>query len=155
MKRKLLRQICNEWTANVWLCVELLIVSVVMWYITDLFYTSWSTYHEPRGFATDHCYLIKHSTLSPKSAEYKPYEGNGPMRDDFIKLFEALQSRPEVEAVAAGFASYFYNGSNAYLKVQNDSLGFKKGIHVRTVSQDFPIVFDIHGINGETPQQRS
>ena len=35
MKKKLLRQILNEWHTNVWLALEFLVVSVVLWYICD------------------------------------------------------------------------------------------------------------------------
>ena len=34
MQKKLFTQIRNEWRGNLWLALELLVVSVVMWYIT-------------------------------------------------------------------------------------------------------------------------
>ena len=58
MQKKLLTQIRNEWRSNLWLALELLVVSVVMWYITDLLYCRVATYLEPRGFDTSHCYLL-------------------------------------------------------------------------------------------------
>ena len=39
MTKKLLTQIKNEWLSNLWLVLELLVVSVVMWYVC-LLYTS-------------------------------------------------------------------------------------------------------------------
>ena len=38
MNKKLFTQIRNEWRSNLWLALELLVVSVVMWYIIDLLY---------------------------------------------------------------------------------------------------------------------
>lgn len=35
MTKKLLTQIKNEWLSNLWLVLELLVVSVVMWYVVD------------------------------------------------------------------------------------------------------------------------
>ena len=58
MQKKLFTQIRNEWRGNLWLALELLVVSVVMWYIIDLLYCSLATYNEPRGFDTEHCYLV-------------------------------------------------------------------------------------------------
>ena len=72
MKRKLLRQIANEWKSNVWLALELLIVSVVMWYVIDSLFVSYSIYNEPRGFNTDHCYLIEIGELNDRSAACNP-----------------------------------------------------------------------------------
>ena len=36
MQKKLFTQIRNEWRGNLWLALELLVVSVVMWYIIDM-----------------------------------------------------------------------------------------------------------------------
>ena len=38
MNKKLFTQIKNEWRSNLWLVTELLLVSVVLWYIVDLSY---------------------------------------------------------------------------------------------------------------------
>ena len=38
MNKKLFTQIRNEWRSNLWLALELLVASVVMWYIIDLLY---------------------------------------------------------------------------------------------------------------------
>lgn len=44
MTKKLLTQIKNEWLSNLWLVLELLVVSVVMWYVVDYLYTRAATY---------------------------------------------------------------------------------------------------------------
>ena len=58
MKKKLLRQMLNEWRTNVWLALEFLVVSVVLWYICDYFYASMRTYFAPLGFEYDNCYEL-------------------------------------------------------------------------------------------------
>ena len=72
MQKKLFTQIRNEWRGNLWLALELLVVSVVMWYIIDLLYCRLATYLEPRGFNTEHCYLIRMGQLTDKSPDYRP-----------------------------------------------------------------------------------
>lgn len=67
MTKKLLVQIKNEWRNNLWLALELLVVSVVMWYVVDYLYTRAATYLEPRGFNIENCYLIELGELTPKS----------------------------------------------------------------------------------------
>ncbi len=44
----------NEWRTNVWLALEFLVVSVVLWYICDYFYASMRTYFANLGFEYDH-----------------------------------------------------------------------------------------------------
>ena len=42
MNKKLFTQIKNEWRSNLWLVTELLLVSVVLWYIVDYMYVQTS-----------------------------------------------------------------------------------------------------------------
>ena len=67
MNKKLFNQIKNDWRGNTWLAIELLLVSVVMWYITDNLYCAGATYLEPRGFNIDHCYLISMGKLNERA----------------------------------------------------------------------------------------
>ena len=71
MQKKLFTQIRNEWRSNLWLALELLVVSVVMWYIVDLLYCRMATRLEPRGFDTEHCYLLTMRELTDKSPDYR------------------------------------------------------------------------------------
>ena len=149
MKRKLLRQIANEWRGNIWLALELLIVSVVMWYIIDCLFVSYSTYNEPRGFDTEHCYLIKFDNLSERSADYREYTSYEDYSNDLLSLFDRIGARPEVEAIGMGVNSYFYNGSNSNTILSTDT--FTINLTRRMVSPEFPLVFHIEGANGESP----
>lgn len=118
MKRKLLTQICNEWRSNLWLALELLIVSVVMWFITDYLYTRVSIINEPRGFDTSHCYRINFSYLTEQSPELdlERCQSQEINNNDLLTLVDRLEKRPEIECVAMGQNSYFYNGSNSYTR---------------------------------------
>lgn len=153
MKRKLLRQITNEWKSNIWLCLELLIVSVVMWYLVDIFFTNISIICEPRGFDVSHCYLINQRVLNPSSPDYD--EEHGRDSEDFEQLFNALQARPDVEAVAGGINAYFYNGSNSGGPINHPELEIPSGRYYirRWVTPDFPIVFRMRGSKGESSEE--
>ncbi|MCD8474760.1 MAG: ABC transporter permease, partial [Bacteroides graminisolvens] len=47
MNKLLLKQIWNERRSNAWMWTELLLVSVVMWFIVDTMYVKLHTYFEP------------------------------------------------------------------------------------------------------------
>lgn len=153
MIKKLLTQIKNEWRNNLWLAFELLVVSVVMWFVVDYLYCRVATYLEPRGFDTENCYLIKMGNLTDKSADYKPYESNEQRRDDVLELVERLRRRPEVEAVSLSQNSYPYNGSNSTDIVRYDTLTSPDWTIRRLVTPDFVRVFRYQGTRGETPEQ--
>lgn len=152
MKRKLLRQMSNEWQSNAWLALELLIVSVVIWFLADSMYTKISIFNEPRGFDTEHCYLLLFDKLSDKSPDYKEYESRDDENEDLKTLVERLKIRPEIEAVALSNNSYPYNYSNSGGTLSIDSFSTKYCI-IRLVTPDFLKVFKYTGTHGETPEQ--
>ena len=153
MEKKLLKQMKNEWRSNLWLALELLVVSVVMWYIIDLLYSRIATYLEPRGFNTEHCYLVQMEVLTSKSADYQPYNETHKLCDEVRELAERLRHRPEVEAVSLSQNSYPYNGSNSGASVVYDTLQSPRYVIRRCVTPDFVRVFRYQGTRGETPEQ--
>ena len=154
MNKKLLAQIKNEWRTNLWLGIELLLVSVVMWWVIDNLYCIGATYFEPRGFNVDHCYLIEMGHLTEKSPDFqeKPYQEK---MDDILELVNRLRQRPEIEAVSLSQYSYPYNGSNSWTSIRlvDDTLEAGGSLILRNVSPDFVKVFRYEGANGETPEQ--
>ena len=154
MNKKLFAQIKNEWRSNIWLAVELLLVSVVMWWITDALYVRLAVYLEPRGFNTEHCYKIEMGELTPKSPDYtkRSYEE---ISADILELAERLRHRPDIEAVSLSANSHPYNGSNGTTSVQlaGDTLVADDWVIRRQVTPDFVRVFQYQGANGETPEQ--
>ena len=153
MQKKLLKQIRNEWRTNLWLAVELLVVSVVMWFCIDFLYAIVATQREPLGFDISHCYLVKMGELTDKSPDYKPYESAEQARDEILQLADRIRHRPEVEAVSLSQNSYPYNGSNSTISLQYDTLRSPRWTIRRKVTPDFVKVFRYRGANGETPEQ--
>ena len=153
MTKKLFIQIKNEWRSNLWLALELLLVSVVMWYVVDYLYTRAATYLEPRGFDIEHCYLIELGELTLKSPDYVPDKTQEETHADISELLERLRRRPEVEAVSLSQNSYPYNGSNSTGDVRYDTLRSPEWTIRRMVTPDFVRVFRYQGTRGETPEQ--
>ena len=154
MNKKLFTQIKNEWRGNTWLAIELLVVSVVMWFITDMLYCRIATYLEPRGFDISHCYLIEMGMLNEKSPDYVKYS-KGDEQKDVLELLNRIQHRPDVEAASLSINSYPYNGSNGStsMQLQGDSVIISNWLIRRFVTPDFVRVFRYEGANGETPEQ--
>ena len=154
MNKKLFIQIKNEWRSNLWLAVELLLVSVVMWWITDALYVRLAVYLEPRGFNTEHCYKIEMGELTSKSPDYtrRSYEERS---TDILELADRLRHRSDIEAVSLSHNSHPYNGSNGTIGVQlvGDTLETYGRVIRRQVTPDFVRVFQYQGANGETPEQ--
>ena len=154
MNKKLFAQIKNEWRGNIWLAVELLLVSVVMWWITDNLYVRLATYLEPRGFNTEHCYKIEMGELTSKSPDYTK-RSREERYADILELADRLRHRSDIEAVSLSHNSHPYNQSNGSIEVQlaGDTLAANDWVIRRQVTPDFVRVFQYQGANGETPEQ--
>ena len=150
MSKKIYTQIRNAWHSNWWLALELLLVSVVMWYVVDYMFVITNTYNEPHGFDVSHCYLIEMGKLTDKSSDYIPNDTL--LVEEIETLVDRLRHRPEVEAVSLSANSYPYNGSNSSITIRYDTLLSDYCI-VRSVTPDFFRVFRYEGIRGETPEE--
>lgn len=145
MIRKLFRQMCREWRSNLWLLTELVVVSVVLWYIASDLSQRYKTYATPNNFDTEHCYEINVNVMPHESPDYQE-DAPGPGLQ-YLDLLERLQRMPEVEYASLGMVSRPYNGSNSYMSLSYDTL-WCKGLR-RLVTPDFPQVFQYQGYNGE------
>lgn len=109
MKRKLLRQIMNEWRSNLWLAVELMIVSVAVWYLVNNYVLLYRIQHLPNGY----------DMSSTVSMMYKRIPGVDMPADSAARadmdinainnLINNIKSRPGVEAVTVGYNIVPYN----------------------------------------------
>lgn len=154
MVKKLFTQIRNEWRSNLWLAAELMVVSVVMWFVVVRLYNKLDTYFQPRGFDTEHCYKILMGELNEKSADFRPYAEHKQRVADIRELVERLRRRPEVEAVSLSQNSHPYNGSNSSMPLRHDTLVSDRYYCIRRfVTPDFVRVFRYEGARGETPGQ--
>ncbi|WP_304966882.1 FtsX-like permease family protein [Paramuribaculum intestinale] len=152
MKKKLLRQMLNEWRTNVWLALEFLVVSVVLWYICDYFYASMRTYFAPLGFEYDHCYELTMYDIPESSPEYRPeYAGDSAQAEARYEILRRLKQMPEIEAAAYSNNARPFNGSNSGFTMGYDSVS-GNGLR-RFVTPDFPIIYRYRGVNGESPEE--
>lgn len=153
MNQKLFKQIKNEWRSNLWLCLELLVVSVVMWYIVDYLYVQYRVYTEPLGFDISHCYQISINNITDQSPEHIDNPTDEQRGEWIIEMQERLRRRPEIEYVALGKNAHPYNGSNSGRAFVFDTTYTNNFFPYREVTPDFVNVFRYEGVNGETPQQ--
>lgn len=151
MNKKLFTQIKNEWYSNLWIAIELLLVSVVMWYVVDYIYVQYRVYNEPHGFDISHCYFVSMGQLTDKSPDFIPNDTL--IADEIEELVNRISRRPEVEAVSLSQNSYPYNGSNSGSDIRYDTLQSYGYVVRRLVTPDFLRVFRYEGTRGETSEQ--
>lgn len=159
MKRKLVKQICAEWRSNVWLFIELLIVTLVLWWINDYFYSVRQIRIEPYGYDTRGVYMVHYSWDSSKYREGLNFDSISPAQMDAV--IKRLRAEPAVSSVSlsCGITPHNYNFQGTPLFFASDStlnVGFpghpvcRYGIDAMG---DICKTLGIVGANGETPAQ--
>lgn len=149
--KNILTQIKNEWRANLFLFIELLLVFVVLWYIVDWTLVTARVYNAPLGFDTEHCYNIAVSKLTPKSANYNPNLTTDDDMEHLVELTERLRHRPGVEAVALSQNCFPYNDGSNGLNVGIDTVSVNT--HMLWIEPDFFKVFRYSASDEETLSQ--
>ena len=154
MKRKLLTQMRAEWRANIWMALEMLLVSVVLFVLADKIYTVVATINEPLGFDTEHCYILRVRELSEAAPEYRKYENQGERWSDLMTLKQRLQARPEISAVTMSSNAIPYNPNNSMNQLDIDTFSMADApLLRRAVDPDFFKVFRIEGADGQSAEE--
>lgn len=170
MKRKLLKQIATEWRSNLWLGVELMLISSILFFIFDTTSSHFRIKNTPIGVDTKDVYRLSigwKNESSPTFEKAIPVNGESQEeaarrlnRENYNFKLRQLRNMDEVMSVAPGSSApynYNYNGNqihfigNAPDSLENSEI-YVNNFYVHT---DYPNVFNIHGINGETPEQLS
>ncbi len=168
MKRKLLKQITTEWRSNLWLWVELLIISVILLFLFDLTASFVRIKNTPVGVDITDVYRLDFGYRNSQSPGYKaaePRDGETPeeassrkYKEDLASIYDRLKAMPEIKAAAWGSKtpySYDFYGSQLYF-IDNAPDTLKKTpvfVNQYIVHPDYVKVFNMGGTNGETPEQ--
>ena len=97
MKRKLFKQIRHEWRTNLWMSIELLIVSVIVWFITDYLFVIAQTVNEPKGYNIDNTFLLEFGTLPEHSPRDVKLENGAEQNNlDRMAIYEVIKNNPDV-----------------------------------------------------------
>lgn len=144
----------SEWRTNLWMAIELLLVSVVLFVLADKIYTVVATLNEPLGYDTEHCYILKVRELSEAAPDYKKYESEDDRYADLLSLKSRIIERPEIASATMSSNAHPYNRNNSMIQVSIDTFSMSDSPFIqRTVDPDFFKVFRITGANGESPEE--
>ena len=149
-----------DWKANLWLAIELLVVSVILWVIVDLLYVRINHVSEDTGFDISNTFLVRIGKVSPRAPEYRGEEDNdSSICYDRQEIVNRLRHRPEVECVGISINAYPYDPNNNttnvnYISGTGDTIrNAISWIPIRIVTPDFLKVFRYRGAHGETPEE--
>lgn len=149
MIRHLLRLIYNQRRQNGWLWAELLLVSVLLWFLVDYLYVTVRTYTAPLGFNIEHTYFIGLQELSTESPLYIPAEkAERPTSEDLLELVDRVRAYPGVEAVSLSDMGAPYIQALREMNIKVDTV--ERNCRWTYVTPDYFTVFRILDSSGKS-----
>ena len=151
MIKHLLKIIWNERSHNIGIWVELFLVSLFLWYISDYLYVAISEYNKPMGFDIENTYKIQLGMLNEQNIDFVKDE---PLDADVARLktvLERIQYSTLIEAASISVNSSPHIGNNSYQVLFHDTLQTNYVLR-RFVTPEFFRVFRYKSKNGSTEE---
>lgn len=154
MKRALIKQMSAEWRSNVWLIIEMAVVSLAIWTLLSITWLGSKGILEPKGFTPDEVYSISVRSISPESPSYnEKYKEN--YYQDRDELIKRLKENPNIEYVSLcnNMLPYNFNFSGNIIQIEGkpDSIGYYA--NCRKAQPEIIKLLDIKSTTGKTQDE--
>lgn len=154
MKRKLLKQIIKEWRSNLWITIELMLVSGFVFGLIFYLYNALYVYNMPKNYNLDNTYLLNYGYIPYGTDGFDEEAAKNPEPTQRYNLLKTLRSHPIVEAVTFSFAANPYCTNSQGISCRADTTGTDyHSSWLYQISPDYPRVYRLKGTNGETPER--
>lgn len=154
MIKHILKIIWNQRRSNSWIFAELLIVTGVFWYMVDMFWVDYRTYHAPLGYDVSNVWRFKLGKLSELAPNYVPdslYHSSDP--EDLSALMMQIRQNPAVEEVCATFYSCPYSYGNSWRDIipldGDTALSGQMNFQIRNVTPEYFRLFRMKSPDGK------
>lgn len=148
MIKHLLTLIWNQRNGNIWIFLELLLVTAMLWVMADSLLVDTYTYRQSIGVDTQHTYLLSYG-LTDDATELG-IEQNTQATQDLLQLLRNLRQCPEVEAVSLSNIAVPYTYSRGWsgLMPVEDTASTSYAYRVRYVDLEYFRVFKVRDKEG-------
>ena len=156
MIKHILNRIWNERRTNLWITLELLLISVCLWFLVDYLYVKIYTYNQPLGFDITNTYQVKFNQHKPVSYLYKE-ETEAEAINNYRLILERIKQDPTVEAICLTNNLFHYKNemSTMYISsTQNDTLANEYARFYK-VTPDYFNVFRVKDQSNKSVQDYS
>ena len=149
MIRLILRQIWNERRANALVFLELLVVSVCLFYAADYLYIRYKEYKRPLGFDIEHVYNVALGVVPEGSADFDTTAiHTSGAAADFLTIIERLSTDPRVESVCYTYSHFHYKFWNRYASFHG--IDMRRVGFVRCVDPNYFRVFKVRSFDDQS-----
>lgn len=148
MIKHLLTLIWNQRNGNVWIFLELLLVTAMLWVMADSLLVDTYAYRQPTGVDTRHTYALSFGLVDDVTE--LGAERNQQAIQDLLQLLGNLRQCPEVEAVSLSNIAVPYTYSRGWsgLMPVEDTASISYAYRVRYVDLEYFRVFKVKDKEG-------
>lgn len=161
MIKHIFKIIWTERKMNSWILLELILVFCILWFCVDYLYFTTKRYFEPKGFDTEHTYVINLSMKDEgrETLASDDEEGKQQILNDIWTIHDRIKKYPAVESASYSQASQPYAGSWSSSNVMVDSVGVEfrykrvtpEYFDVFKVKLESGTIFDWNNVISESP----
>ncbi|GAB1358321.1 FtsX-like permease family protein [Porphyromonadaceae bacterium] len=140
-------KICrNQKSANLWIWLEMTFVSVVLWFVVDMIYTSTKDYFTPLGHDINHVYKIDISSIPGEPLDSLTNAERIHTMVDRVRTYKG------VEVVSLSIYSMPYSYASAEVPFELDTAKIDQSTFatIRWVSPEFFEIFRCNNMEGQT-----
>lgn len=105
MIKHILKIIWNERKHNVMIVLELLIISVVLWYVVDIMYSRTRNYMSPTGVNIENTFLVSLSEIPEEHPLFNDEITEDEKYEALLDILSQIKKIPDVESVSLSFLS--------------------------------------------------
>ena len=111
MYKMILKQLWNERKGNLFIWLEMLVVSIFLWYAADALFVMYRLYSQPLGFNIEHTYHVSFGVIPEESPDYDTTSvhserGGG----DYLTLMDRIRGTPPWNQSVSPPACIFITG---------------------------------------------
>ncbi|MCD8165850.1 MAG: hypothetical protein LUE93_06825 [Bacteroides sp.] len=151
MIKHILKNIWTSRTGNVWILLELFVVTIFLWFSVDYISTNVVNLHRPLGFDYENVYRLGMGKLDVESELYDPApEHTSDILEDFSFIIQRLKEHPLVEDVCYTRHYPLFVWDNYAIGIEYDTLSAE--CYLRLVSPSFFKVFRVQTYSGRNPE---
>ncbi len=141
----------NEWRSNIWMIIQLVIVSIILWYMFVGIWALVDMRMSYRGYDVSNLYFGEIKAVPEESGAYKPYDNDHSMITDFKLLLSKIRSNPNVEIADGGINAVTYIQSAYNTAIACDSIIYRG--NMRIVTPDIIRLYRLESPDGLSTEQ--
>lgn len=145
----------TEWRSNLWLCIQLIIVGLVLWFFSWQLLSIRNRYSTDGAFDYRNVYYGTLNYIGETSSAYVPQPEGHTAADDLNLIISTMRANPYVEEAAYGTNAlpYTFNFYGSAFVLPGDTVTPFYGYNNRNMTPEMLRVLRIKGVKGESTEE--